>query len=75
MQYKDNKNIGFKAGKADKNFTEERFTHLHYNFYEMNEHDQINYNRIAEVINNPNASRAGRYSHYWLGMCKNICKR
>ena len=28
LQYKDNKNIGFKAGKADKNFTEERFTHL-----------------------------------------------
>jgi|GEM_PF-6662044 len=26
MQYKDNKNIGFKAGKADKNFTEEQFT-------------------------------------------------
>ena len=23
MQHKDNKNIGFKAGNADKNFTEE----------------------------------------------------
>ena len=26
MQHKDNKNIGFKAGNADKNFTEERLT-------------------------------------------------
>ena len=26
IQHKDNKNIGFKAGNADKNFTEERLT-------------------------------------------------